>query len=110
LLGVVRVRRGQDIPTATASARALRGRLRALARAVPATVTGEALVRAAESEVAGVRQVAEESGALLVLPLPRGQAVPALAREPYRSLVANPPCDLVLARPGPGGPIRSVLV
>lgn len=111
LLAVVPVPRGHDLAGPTAAARAARRQLRSLAALLPQGATPQIAVRAAETLLEGVQQVAGD-GDLLIIPLPAEPAAATgiLAEEPYRGLVAAPVCDTVFIRPGTRGDVRSVLV
>lgn len=112
LLAAVPVPRGQDLSAATASARAARRQLRALARLLPRSVTHEELVRAADSLAAGILQVAGEGGGMLLVPLPprARDAAAVFEQEPYHQLFSAPVTDTVFVRPGANATLRSVLV
>ena len=112
LLAVVPVAQGEDIPAATATARAARRQLRALARELPRGVSHEQLVRAAETLATGILQVAGEGAGMMLVPLPEKTegASDVFRREPYRELLSAPVTDTVFIRPGATRTPRSILV
>jgi glucosyl-3-phosphoglycerate synthase len=110
LAAVVPVRHGEDLPAATAAARAARRELRALARSLSRRGNVEIAVRAAGSMLSGLQQIAGEFGGTLLLALPLTRPLEAAEAEPYRGLLAAPVANVLLARLVPDRPVRSVLV
>jgi glucosyl-3-phosphoglycerate synthase len=110
LLAVVEVPQGRDLAGATSAARAARRQLRALAHLVPDGVAHETVLRAADSIVSGIAQVASEAECLLLVPLPDEGAERALESDPYRRLVIAPPADAAFIRLGKNRSVRSLLV
>lgn len=110
LLAVVEAPPGRDLATATRAARSARRQLRAYARLLPEGTAYELVLRAADSIVSGVVQVASEAEGLLLVPLPVEGAERSLGEDPFRRLLTSPPADTAFVRPGKGGPIRSLLV
>lgn len=110
LLSVVEVPQGRDLAPATGAARAARRQLRALSRLIPDGIAHDSVLRAADSIVSGIAQVASEAECLVLVPLPDEGAELALEREPYRQLVISPPADIAFFRPGRSTTVRSLLV
>lgn len=108
LLAVVEMPLGRHPVSGAASARAARHALRRLA-ATPelSGISVEVRVRAARRRTVGVREVAdEERPDLLLLAAGPGGSLD----ETGQALLAMPPCDIVVARPGAMDDLESVLV
>jgi len=110
LAAIVAVRHGADLPAAAAAARSARRELRATARLIPRGTAHEVAVRAADSPLAGLKQLGAELGGIMLVGLPREAPLEALRKQPWRGLLAEPATQTVLARLPHGRRLSSVLV
>jgi glycosyltransferase involved in cell wall biosynthesis/nucleotide-binding universal stress UspA family protein len=114
LLGVVEVPHGQPISRGVTVARRYRSLLNRITAVSAGTDPGFGVeVRVAHNLAQGIREAVYEVGAdVLVLEWPGLSVRPGVSTV-IASLVSDPPADLVLVRPDPGGipaELRSILV